>query len=324
MTHVNTDAAITKVAQRERYRRPFRAYPSAREAMGAFLRAVNVRKDQRVLLPAYIGWSAREGSGVFDPVRETEVGFGFYALGDRLEIDLTDLESELAKGDVRLVVLIHYFGRPDPRWEEAVALARRYDALVLEDSAHAMLTDIVAGACGRAGDASFYSLHKLLPIHDGGMLVLNPWAPITLADIPGEDLPADAPWTFDLQRIAAIRMRNARLLHDLIANEPRLRGELSPLWESFPDHCVLQTYPVMIHRVSRDQLYFSMNEAGYGVVSLYHTMIDQLHVDAYPSSHFVAQRVMNLPVHQDVTEQQLHALVETLAVQIAAAATRTP
>jgi dTDP-4-amino-4,6-dideoxygalactose transaminase len=318
MSTTRTLPAIGKIAAAHSHRRPWRRFPSARRAMRAFLQAAQVGPGQRVLLPGYIGWSAREGSGVFDPIRELGVGYDFYRMDDRLHLDLDDLERQLTAGDVRVVVLIHYFGAPDPRWEHAVALARRHGALVLEDSAHAMLTDLVEGSCGRAGDATFYSLHKLLPVSDGGLLVMNPHSAIRLQDVPVEEHPGDAPWDFDLREIAAIRVRNARLLHELIAADGRLDGAVEPLWQYLPDGVVPQTFPVVINHVSRDELYFRMNEAGFGVVSLYHTMIDSLAPGAHADAHALSRRLMNLPVHQDATVDQLRAMVRELGRQVAA------
>jgi dTDP-4-amino-4,6-dideoxygalactose transaminase len=315
-------AAIGKLAAAPSYRRPWLRFASARHAMRAFLEAARIGPRQRVLLPGYIGWSAREGSGVFDPIRELGVAHGFYRMDDRLHIDLPDLERQLSAGDVRVVVLIHYFGAPDPRWEHAVALARRHGALVLEDSAHAMLTDLVEGSCGRAGDATFFSLHKLLPVPDGGLLLVNPHSAIPLEQVAATMHPGDAPWDYDLRDIAAVRVRNGRLLHELIVADQRLEGQLQPLWDFVPDGIVPQTYPVVIHHASRDQLYFRLNEAGFGVVSLYHTMIDELAMHDHGDAHALSRRILNLPVHQDVCAEQLRALVRELGRQLAAPSTR--
>ena len=59
---------------------------------------MNLTPGERVLLPAYVGWSAKEGSGVFDPVDELGVPYAFYRLDDRLRIDLYGLEQCLRVG----------------------------------------------------------------------------------------------------------------------------------------------------------------------------------------------------------------------------------
>ena len=59
------------------YRRTMVAFPSARTAFKAFLARAGFSAGDRVLLPAYVGWSPREGSGVFDPVRELQLPCAF-------------------------------------------------------------------------------------------------------------------------------------------------------------------------------------------------------------------------------------------------------
>src|ERR1035438_5623165 len=112
---------------------PFQA---GRNAFRAILNAVQL-SNGKVLLPAYIGWAPREGSGVFDPIASLHLEYSFYALDERLRIDIDSLRTELASGCVRVLVIIHYFGYVDPCYEEAVKIAREHDAFVLEDEAHA-------------------------------------------------------------------------------------------------------------------------------------------------------------------------------------------
>lgn len=292
------------------FRRPALPFANARSAFRALLEAAGFEPGDRVLLPAYIGWSPREGSGVFDPVAELGLDPCFYRVDERLDLDLGDFERQLRDNRVRVAVLIHYFGRVDPRCAEAARLARRHGALVLEDEAHALLTDLVAGGGGRMGDACIFSLHKMLPVESGGMLVLNPGAAELADRIPAGADAAAEPWEFDLFELARLRRRNAALLAELLRP---LRGEVDPLWEEVPADAVLQTFPVLVRSVSRDRLYFAMNEAGFGVVSLYHTLIDRLPRDDFPASHFLARHVMNLPVHQDAEPEQLAAMVDRLA-----------
>lgn len=312
----NTNISIAKVASSQAaFRRPFRRFPSARAAFRTLLQAARIEPEDQVLLPGYIGWSAREGSGVFDPVRELGLGYAFYRIDRSLHVDLDSLERCLATGRVKIFVIIHYFGVPDPHYADAVALARRYGALVLEDEAHAMLSDLVGGVSGRLGDAALFSLHKMLPVPDGGMLMVKPGFERLLgAERAAVDTVDDqVPWCFDLRALADARVRNSALLASLVRP---LAGELDPLWAEWPDGTVPQTYPVVVRNASRDQLYSSMNEAGYGAVSLYHTMIDELPSGEHSDAHWLSRRIFNLPVHQDATPEQLATMVAELAQQL--------
>ena len=304
------NAIIEKTAVRDdSYRRMMWFYPSARAAFKDFLRAVEIGPEERVLLPAYIGWSAREGSGVFDPISELGLTPAFYRMDDRLHIDLESFGKLLKAHKVRVAVLIHYFGYPDSEYATAVAMAKEAGALVLEDEAHAMYTDLIGGATGRLGHASIFSLHKMLPVKEGGMLVVNSGCEriIDRIDPPGVDIPS--PWSYDLVSIARMRVNNAATLADMLVP---LAGVIDPLWEAPAPGVVSQTYPVLVSGVSRDKLYFAMNEAGYGAVSLYHTMIDRITSEDFPESHYLSKHVMNLPVHQDTGPEQLRSMVDKL------------
>jgi dTDP-4-amino-4,6-dideoxygalactose transaminase len=264
----------------------------------------------KVLLPAYIGWSPREGSGVFDPIASLHLDYSFYALDERLRIDIDSLRTELQSGCIRVFVIIHYFGYVDSSYAKAVKIAREHGVFVLEDEAHAMLSDVVGGICGRLGDACIYSFHKILPVESGGAAIINdPESPLaqTLVADPSCVLPL---CDFDLNRIADKRRANSLVLDKLIRE---LAPEVTPLsgapgCREFP-----QTYPVMIRNGSRDRLYHEMNAAGFGVVSLYHTLISQISSDRFPAAANISRHILNLPVHQDASEDALESMVHELA-----------
>lgn len=289
------------------------SFPNARTAFKAFLRAQGLTSKNKVLLPAYVGWSRREGSGVFDPIQEIGVDFAFYRLKRDLTIDLEDLRRKLNDNHVRLLVIIHYFGYPDPCYPEAVAYAQNLGIAVIEDEAHALYSDWVSGICGRLGDAAFFSLHKMLPFDSGGLLVLNNPTSITIAGVNSMGLSQSLEQgllSYDFYGISQIRRRNAFLVLEAIA---RLTPEVIPLWPMLPEGVVPQTLPVLVTHYSRDELYYMLNQVGFGVVSLYHTLISPIRSEDFPDSHWVSQRILNLPVHQDATPEALKAMVDCLA-----------
>lgn len=303
--------SITKTAvDPEVFARPVRAFANARSALKAFLQDLQIPRGEQVLLPSYVGWSPREGSGVFDPIQELELPCAFYRLDGRLRIDLHSLETHLRRKRVKVVVLIHYFGYVDPAYRAAVNLAHRYGALVLEDEAHAWLTDWVGGACGRAGDACIASLHKLLPIPHGGLLIGSETTRDLVSRMTNHQELLTSAMGYDLARIAQQRRENANYLG---AHLDPLREFLVPLWEEPARNEVPQTFPVLVQGVSRDQVYSHMNQAGFGVVSLYHTMIREIGAEEFPDSHRVARCILNLPVHQDISRADLESLLEQLS-----------
>ena len=171
-----------------------------------------------------------------------------------------------------------------------------------------MLTDPIGGGSGRLGDACIFSYHKILPVAIGGSLVLN-HTDVPLS-VPPEPESCDSfPCCHDLATIARRRRGNAERLHDLL--EP-LAEHLEPLWGPPGPGEVPQTYPVLIRNVSRDRLYFAMIEAGFGVVSLYHTMIKPIAEGPYAESIGLSRKIINLPVHQDVEPKDLEELVSRM------------
>ena len=294
------------------YARPVIPFQSARKAFGAILSALEISRG-KVLLPAYIGWSPREGSGVFDPIASLHLDYSFYALDERLRIDIDSLRTELQSGCIRVLVIIHYFGYVDPSYAEAVKFAREHDVFVLEDEAHAMLSDVVGGICGRLGDACIYSFHKILPVESGGAAVINDPESRLAKTIVGDPDGALPLCDFDLNRIADKRRGNSLVVDKLVRE---LAPEIEPLFGAPGCREFPQSYPVLVWDGSRDRLYHEMNAAGFGVVSLYHTLISQIPSDRFPAAAPVSRHILNLPVHQDASGEALGSMVRELAGRV--------
>lgn len=306
--------AVTKTATEYlAYRRPNTSFRNARTAFLALLHALGISREEEILLPSYIGWSSREGSGVFDPVAETGAKYRFYRMSPRLEIDIEDLKAKLVHHHPRLLVLIHYFGYPDNSVQEVANFARSRGVFVLEDEAHSLYSDWIGGTCGRYGDAAILSLHKMLPMPEGGLLIAN-------SSLEQNLLQSDAvrrlqkplrnqPFDYDLHSIAVVRRANAIKLYKLL--EP-LKSYFEPLYPLPPEGVIPQTLPVVVHEMSRDELYFTLNAAGYGVVSLYHTLIEQISASDYPEMHKLSRCILNLPVHQDASQDQLAEMTQLM------------
>ena len=75
---------------------------------------------------------------------------------------------------------------------------------------------------------------------------------------------------------------------------------------------VPQTYPVLIRRGRRNKIYELMNNEGFGVVSLYHTLIPELQENEFEKSKKISRSILNLPVHQDVDPGYYNMLLEKL------------
>ncbi len=140
--------------------------PSGREAIYRTLGSLGVSAGDAVLLPSYICKS------VLAPVAKTGAIPRFYTIREDLSVDLDHLERLTNEGRPKALLLIHYFGFPDPRLDELLRLARERNIAVIEDCAHAMFGRLDGRPLGSLGDAGVFSLKKTLPAPGGGVLRL--------------------------------------------------------------------------------------------------------------------------------------------------------
>lgn len=294
---------INKLAQEQKYLRKPEYYFRARDAWEDIIRHfTDINRSIKFLIPAYIGYSSNEGSGIFDPIKNQKSNYGFYNFRKDLTIDFLDLKQKVNENPSCVVLLVHYFGFPDRNYKAICDYLYENNIPFVEDCAHSLFSDYIGGACGRRGAFSFYSLHKMLPLETGGMLISNH----NLKIKSGEQYSYSI-FDFDFKSIYDIRRENYQILLNLLEG---LNG-ITILYPTLPEGVCPQTFPILLEK-NRDQVYFEMNKNGYGVVSLYHTMIDQLSDSKSPDAFFLAQHITNLPVHQDVETGYYEIMIKLL------------
>lgn len=300
-------ANINKIAvDRTTAHRPAFFYESAREGMRDFL--VNRNDDRGVLLPGFIGWSPREGSGVFDPVRELGCSVMFYGLNEDLSVKLDEVASLIRTGKFGTLVVIHYFGRSLPNLDALRQLANEWGVVLVEDLAHGFFSSVSGGTSGAYGDVSFYSLHKMFPFSSGGMAVYQNASLVTTQRSTRPELAVDL-LSYDWTKISATRRRNFTMLTELLLHSVGCGEQFTLLWPTLNADEVPQTLPVFIAGDWRDDVYERMNSQGFGMVSLYHTLIDEVRssqVDLVTLSH----HIINFPVHQDVSKDDVGRMAD--------------
>lgn len=276
---------------------------TARDAWSLIIeRYKAINPHLKLVLPSYIGWSPREGSGIFDSVLKSKVRFDFYRMDKGLHIDFEDLKNKLSEDKNQLVLMVHYFGFPDANYKEITNWMLQNKIDFIEDCAHALYSDYIGGSCGRKGSFSFYSLHKMLPVETGGMYLSNNGT--TISDISNLYFPV---MDYDLKSIYDIRCENYKKLYDLLKG---VKG-IKPLHPALPEGVCPQTFPILLEK-DRDFIYTAMNEHGFGLVSLYHTMISEITPEEYPDSHYIAKHITNLPLHQDVDSNEFENMITLL------------
>lgn len=284
---------------------------SARAAMTFILQAHKRMDPRGILLPAYIGLSKIEGSGVFDPIRTSAIDYAFYPVDERLRPDLDALEAQLRSGVFQLVFLIHYFGVPQVDVEQFVALCHSYGVKVIEDCAHTLLGGLEGRRLGSYGDYAIFSIHKSTATPDGGFFLdrgrvldaasLPPAmriAPATLAEFADTDLEASA----------SRRLRNYEAVNQWIASLP----QLTPMFDRIPPGAVPLNFPVIVSQGKREELYFNLIGREILPTALYHTLIAEISAQQFPHSHFVCTNILNLPTHADINQTHLATYEEAL------------
>ncbi|MBF0504249.1 MAG: DegT/DnrJ/EryC1/StrS family aminotransferase [Candidatus Omnitrophica bacterium] len=275
-------------------------FSSAREGLKHILSQPQLRA-KKILLPAYIGYSTREGSGVFDPVAAAGTPYVFYHMDRSLNIDLPSLTKSIRQNPGQMLMLIHYFGFIDKHIDSVKKLARAYKMVLIEDFAHAFYT--FYNDPSNDFDYAIFSLHKMFPRNDGGMVLSDRDMKVTKSAFDN-DL-----FRYNLPLIAQRRRKNYTDILKVLRGQGR-KHDLRLLRPVLGRH-VPQTFPVILpNRETRDRLYFSLNEAGFGAVSLYHQLIDQID-ESFIDEHAISNTILNLPVHQDILPEQLDGMLKT-------------
>ena len=228
-----------------------------------------------------------------------------------LSIDVNDLSNRIEKiEDGKFAVLVvNYFGFVDIRIKEVTDIVKKYSGWCIEDNAHGFFTYQYTEE--NYSDATFFSLHKMFPFNGGGSLIVKN-SKLSNLSYSGSNVTETEynPWKYDVRNIARIRRENYIALEHIIQKED-VAEYFTPLKKNLMAGNVPQTFPICINKGNRDEIYELMNESGYGVVSLYHTLIEPLRSSEYQSIN-LSKCVMNLPVHQDVNKDMYQDMVKLL------------
>ena len=185
------------------------------------LAALVAAASERLGLPARIllpGWICNQSLW---PLRQAGAELVFLPV---LPDGRPDWQAAEALGTIDMVMVVHTFGYPVDALEAREFCARRC-AFLIEDAAHVLAP--IAGV-GEAGDATFYSPHKLLPVPEGGVVVLNPraeaWAD-GLARELGRPLPAAGSFKWLAKRLAQMLVPDALRPRLPQGGQPDFRGD---------------------------------------------------------------------------------------------------
>ena len=289
---------------------------SARQAWRMILQRYQAQDDRQVLLPAYIGFTDREGSGVFDPVKESGLGYRFYAVDEQLSVSTATLRAALSAGGVGVLLVVHWFGLPHANLQEVRALCDAFGVLLVEDCAH------VAGplggrdpTLGRIGDAAFYSLHKIYGGSAGGALVWNRQPPDSTETENAPACPAAVLGSILANDVGTLTHHRHELYKRLVDGLGDIAG-IDVMYPEIGDH-VPHSCAVRVAGGLREKLYFALMERGVPLTALYYRLIAEIDESAYPEGYSVSRSILNYPVHHGVPAavlpQVIAATRETMA-----------
>lgn len=288
--------------------KPIQYSTSARVSFKIILENIDFSDAKKILLPAYIGITDREGSGVFDPITKTNTPYEFYALDQKLSAVKTDLYDRIKSNRFRALLVIHYFGFCQNDMEEIKYLCHKHNLLLIEDCAHSMRSETPYGQLGELGDFSIFSIHKFLATKEGGALRINNKdyeyilrSPECLS--PNSET-LDMLARADLDTIRKKRRSNFQHMLELLHDIPGIEI----MYPELPDGIAPHNFPLIVKNGLRESLYFKLIENGIPAVALYYRMIKIIKDLNYYNSLFVSENILNLPVHQDIHEADLDVI----------------
>lgn len=264
--------------------------------------------SNRILLPAYIGLSLVEGSGILDPVTQSGFEFEFYKLGQELDPKAKDVLLKIDNFKPSVVLVVNYFGWDIANRNQLFEQLKKQKVKIIEDDSHNLYKlhsfekDIVRA------DYQIFSIHKTLGCENGGVVVSENEIPYIDETIDKFDLLSFA--SSNQNYIHKIRQENffelEKKLSTIKTNRHKsffqARKPSSPL-----------NYPIlMINKEGRHKVYTTLIENNIFPTALYHRLIPNLEATDYPEAHDISNRILNLPIHQDVSHNNLTKMAEIL------------
>lgn len=284
-------------------------FNSARRAFFHLLRQLHFAVSRKILIPAYIGITDREGSGVFDPIEEAGIRYSFYSLDNRLQAVVDDIKEQINNGDVGALLLIHYFGFPQKEISRLKDICSENNVYLIEDCAHCLYGSYKGEKLGNYGEFSFYSIHKTLPVDNGGFLQINSNYPFS-SDVGVEKggIKQDVLETIcsaQGDRIIRKRINNYNYLLELLNG---FEG-IEIMFPELEEGVVPLNMPVIVSEGKREPLYYYLLEKGIPTIALYYRLIEEISEKDFPTSYYLSKNILNLPTHQDTNYKDLEKIV---------------
>ncbi|MBL7843302.1 MAG: DegT/DnrJ/EryC1/StrS family aminotransferase [Cyclobacteriaceae bacterium] len=306
------------------------------DALQVALMALDLPPDAEVIVPSFNYVAAAE------VVALLKYKLVFCDVDERLfTLDVEDVKRKITS-KTRVVIAVHLFGQAAPM-EELMALAAQRNLVIIEDNAQAIGADYIfndgsrkkLGTIGHIGTTSFFPSKNLGCYGDGGAITTND---ADLASVMRSIAGHGQSKKYFYQRVgvnsrldtlqAAILRVKLKHLDAYIERRQQAAKvyseKLSVLqWLKTPAHAsysshVLHQYTIQVLAKKRDEVSAQLKAAGipsmiYYPMALHQTPAYQpLQTSRLPVSEKLSTCVLSLPMHTELTADQVQFISDTL------------
>jgi perosamine synthetase len=303
------------------------SHKRGRYALYHGVRALGLGGEDEVLVPEF------HCVDIMTALQAAGVRVVFYRVREKGEVDLEDLERRLT-GRTGALLIVHYFGLPQNA-REFRDWCDGHGLFLIEDCAHGLLGTFEGKPLGSWGDVSIFSIFKTLATVDGGLMVLKDPDRKYTFDARRQRLPALAKGAIKslvlhrgllIQGYADARMHplseralkcadaegivNSRRRNYGYLSEALREGDLiAPYLPELPEGACPFIFPV---RVTRDVRRVHAELVSRGIpVSVFPDRLDpSLPRESFPFAWELADSLLSLPCHQDLSTQDLERVIE--------------
>ncbi len=264
----------------------------------------------RILIPAYVGLSLVEGSGILDPIKESGTEFDFYEVDSNLDPLLPSLESKIASFDPTHVLLVNYFGFLIGNRDSAYSVISKFPVQIIEDFAHLIEPLRDRKTISMKANYEVFSLHKSIGSGVGGGALVT-----TIPDsLINDTIPESSLLSYsksNLNYISEIRLRNFyHLEKEIDWNHTEI---FSRFFSDGRKPIIPLNFPIKLSsKIIRHNLYDFLTKEKIFPTSLYHRLVPEITQERYPNSIEISNTVLNLPIHQDVGPGELNLMIKVL------------
>ena len=253
---------------------------------------------------------------------------------ETFNIDVSKIEAAITE-KTKAIVPVDLYGQPCD-WAELQEIAKKHDLKIIEDACQAIGAEykgIKAGALGDFGCFSLYATKNIM-CGEGGIVTTNSdeasaairsfrqhgmVAPYEYADLGYNYRMSDLHGAIAVEqlrkvdRFTAQRQRNASLLNEALAG---VKGIELPRVADNRSHVYHQYTILLDEGISRDEFVAKLREKGVGAGVYYpkplhaYPHIAKLGYEAgdFPVAEDLAARVVSLPVHPKVTDEDIEVI----------------